>query len=432
MFCNTKNKIRYLITAWLFVFFILGLSQAQTYSSYPELDNYIKLALDSNPGLQDARLKYDISIEQMKQSGVLPDPTISAGVFAVPVETRVGPQKVRFSVNQMFPWFGTLRSQSLKAEFEANTSYYTYLEEANALIRTLKQTWYSVSSFDQKINMIHRQLDILDKLEKYMIVRFENNQAILSDILDLQMEKELLKNKLHDLETEKSVFEVKLSHILHMEKSIEITTVDSFIITDIDHEAFMDSAIQSNYKLQSLQWEQSAAEEALHLSKLNAKPSFGLGFDYVVVGERNDVNISDNGKDIMMPMLSVQLPVFRKKYKASIEEKRIKMKQLQKRREQLRNTLTDQWTRALGDYSEADGDLTVAESLLQKAKKSLEIITTAYESGNKTYEDVLRLQKKIFEYQVLKLQAQHDIVESLADLEYLMSREFLDLNHKVK
>ena len=39
----------------------------------------------------------------------------------------------------------------------------------------------------------------------------------------------------------------------------------------------------------------------------------GLGLDYINVEERPNMDFSDNGKDIVMPMVSVSIPIFNKK-----------------------------------------------------------------------------------------------------------------------
>ena len=41
----------------------------------------------------------------------LPDPTFTVSAFGRMIETRVGTQEARFSVMQMFPWFGTLEAK---------------------------------------------------------------------------------------------------------------------------------------------------------------------------------------------------------------------------------------------------------------------------------------------------------------------------------
>src|SRR5690606_9216776 len=52
-------------------------------------------------------------------------------------------------------------------------------------------------------------------------------------------------------------------------------------------------------------------------------PMLGLGLQYMVVGKNNDPMFAMgdmNGKDMIMPMLSLSLPIFRKKYDARQKE----------------------------------------------------------------------------------------------------------------
>merc|ERR1711974_383443 len=49
-------------------------------------------------------------MQKVAQVNNLPDPTFSFGYFISPVETRVGPQRAKVGLTQMFPWFGTLKT----------------------------------------------------------------------------------------------------------------------------------------------------------------------------------------------------------------------------------------------------------------------------------------------------------------------------------
>ena len=75
------------------------------------LDVYLKEAAQNNPGLKARYFAYQAALEKVPQVGALPDPQVSFGYFISPVETRVGPQRMRISAMQMFPWLGTLDSQ---------------------------------------------------------------------------------------------------------------------------------------------------------------------------------------------------------------------------------------------------------------------------------------------------------------------------------
>ena len=59
------------------------------------------------------------------------------------------------------------------------------------------------------------------------------------------------------------------------------------------------------------------------LNQKENKPTIGFGLDYVNVSNRTDLNFSDNGKDILMPMLSISIPIFNTTYKSKNQTERI-------------------------------------------------------------------------------------------------------------
>ena len=82
----------------------LGL-QAQT------LEDYFKIAAENNPGLLSQYKEFEAALQKVPQVSTLPDPSLSVSALGQMIETRVGPQQARFSLTQMFPWFGTLKAQ---------------------------------------------------------------------------------------------------------------------------------------------------------------------------------------------------------------------------------------------------------------------------------------------------------------------------------
>ncbi|MDZ7689755.1 MAG: hypothetical protein U5K69_01120 [Balneolaceae bacterium] len=74
----------------------------------PQLEAHLQTAAQNNPALKASFNHYLAALEQVPQVNALPDPELAFGYFISPIETRVGPQTARFSLSQMFPWFGTL------------------------------------------------------------------------------------------------------------------------------------------------------------------------------------------------------------------------------------------------------------------------------------------------------------------------------------
>ena len=80
-------------------------------SAQDELDNYLVIAAENNPGLKTRFNEYMAALEVAPQAKALPDPQLAFGWFIMPVETRLGPQQLKVSASQMFPWFGTRKAK---------------------------------------------------------------------------------------------------------------------------------------------------------------------------------------------------------------------------------------------------------------------------------------------------------------------------------
>ena len=72
-------------------------------------------------------------MQRVDQVNTLSDPTISVSAFGQMIETRTGPQKAIFIINQMFPWFGTLKAKGDASALMAEAELQSYLDARNRL-----------------------------------------------------------------------------------------------------------------------------------------------------------------------------------------------------------------------------------------------------------------------------------------------------------
>ncbi len=119
---------------------LLSCSTAALEAQIP--NSYLKQAAENNPGLQAKYAAFEAALQRVAQVNALPDPTLSFGYFISPVETRVGAQRARFSLTQMFPWFGTLAAQESRATLAAEAKYQEFLNAKNEIYYKVKAAWY--------------------------------------------------------------------------------------------------------------------------------------------------------------------------------------------------------------------------------------------------------------------------------------------------
>ena len=77
-----------------------------------------------------------------------------------------------------------------------------------------------------------------------------------------------------------------------------------------------DSVFNNSPKLVQLDRQKEAFEAQKMVAIKEGYPKIGLGLDYSIIAKRDVPDLAMNGQDAIMPMVTISLPIFRKKYKA--------------------------------------------------------------------------------------------------------------------
>ena len=182
----------------IMIILISGISfvQAQT------LESYLEMAAKNNPGLQSKYKEFEAALQKIPQVSALPDPSFSFGYFISPVETRVGPQRAKFSLSQMFPWFGTLEDKGDAAALMAEAKYQSFLEVRNKLYYDVAAAYYPLYELQQMQEIEQKNIEILESYKTIATGKFENGAAPMVDVLrvdimlkDAQTNLEILNKK---------------------------------------------------------------------------------------------------------------------------------------------------------------------------------------------------------------------------------------------
>ena len=92
--------------------------------------------------------------------------------------------------------------------------------------------------------------------------------------------------------------------------------------------------------LDAIDLKQQASEKGELAARRQGLPKLGVGLDYAIVGKRTDMELDDNGKNVFMPMVSMSIPIFRKKYRAAEKEAQLMQEKYSFQKEETINSLT--------------------------------------------------------------------------------------------
>jgi len=270
-----KWNSAYYIYLFLFIsFYFVSAGNAQN-----ELSNYLQTAAQNNPGLKAKFNAYMAALEVAPQVKGLPDPQVAFGYFIMPVETRVGPQVLKMSASQMFPWFGTLKAKENVAIQSAKAKYEMFEEAKAKLFNEVRVTYYNIYFNHKAIGITLENIDILNTFRKLANIKYESGLVSAVDEYRIEIGIGELENQLALLRDKKLVLEVMFNKLLNIDKSEAITTPEQLWNNDfpLAKQAALDSIKHLNHQLLSLDLQQLALEFRQEVASDMGKPGFKVG-----------------------------------------------------------------------------------------------------------------------------------------------------------
>ena len=149
---------------------------------------------------------------------------------------------------------------------------------------------------------------------------------------------------------------------------------------------------------------------------------FGLGIDYIPVQERPDMNFSDNGKDIIMPMVSVSIPIFNKKHDSRTRQNELRKQQITHQRMDRLNNLESAKAKAIASRNQARIAFMTQKKNLEQARHAEQILIKNYETGTIDFEEVLDIQELQLKFQIRQIQSVQLYFVQSAIINYLVNK----------
>ena len=403
----------------IIIFTAFGFS---TLTNAQSLDDYFKLAAENNPGLQAKFKSFEAAMQKVTQVSSLPDPNLSFGYFVSPVETRVGPQRARFSLTQMFPWFGTLKAQEDAATLMAEAKYQEFLDARNKLYYQVSASYYPLYELQKLISIEEENQRILSSYKEIATIQFQNGKGSMVDVLRVDIMLKDATTNLSILEQKQKPLVTRFNKLLNRSDDDNIVVQDSLFTFSLPANYRKDSLLASNPILDELELKIEASKASEQAAIKQGLPKLGVGLDYVIVGQRTDVSLPDNGQDVFMPMVSVSLPIFRGKYKAAQKEAQLMQESFSHQKVDMANRLTSSYEMVWFDIQKQLEFIELYEEQIITSQQSLNLLFTAYGNSGKDFEEVLRMQQQILKYQKMKATALSDYHIALAELDYITAK----------
>jgi len=390
------------------------------------LEDYLRYGAMHNAGLKAAFERWRAAVEQVPQAEALPDPRFSYSYFMEEIETRVGSQKHRFGLTQTFPWFGEIEARTDAAAANAKVAGKQYEAAKLKLFYEVKDGFYEYAYLAKAVKIASENLELVKHFEEVARTKYRAAAASHPDVIRAQVELAKLEDNLRTLQEMRRPIVARLNAVLNRPHSKDLPWPERprFQPAMIDHGKLTDELRAHNPELQALDFQIAAATSTVELAKKKFYPSIGVGVDWIQTDEAIMPGVRDSGKDPVILMFSLNLPIWRDSYKAAEEQAKANIRQTLHAKSDFKNSLLARIERVLFEFADSNRKANLyGDILVPKAEELLSVSETAYKGGTIDFLSLIDAQRTLLQYQLEYERAVTNNLQRLAELEMLAGAE---------
>ena len=386
------------------LFYILFGVLSFNVSNAQELETLIKEGLANNPKIQIFELKHQVAKEKVNEANTLPNTQIGVGYFVSEPETRTGAQRFKVSAKQMLPSFGSITARENYKNSLADAVYEDIAIAKRKLVASISQSYYNLYALKEKQTVLDQNIVLLKTYEELALTSVEVGKASAVDVLRLQMRQNELEQLKQVLEQDYLGEQTVLNKLLNREKNIVIS-IDTELTMPSENPLIDSGNLALHPELLKYDKLYESIEKSELLNQKESNPMFGFGLDYIAVSERPNLDFNDNGKDIIMPMVSVSIPIFNNKYKSKTKQNKLLQKEINFQKRDKLNQLETVLDKAVKKSNSARISYNTQTKNLKQAKDAETILVKNYETGTISFNDVLDIQELQLKFQINQIES---------------------------
>ena len=369
-----------------------------------QLEALIEEGLTNNPEIQIFELKHQIAQEKVNEVNTLPNTQIGVGYFVSEPETRTGAQRFKVSAKQMLPSFGSITARENYKNSLADAVYEDIAIAKRKLVASISQSYYNLFALKEKQMVLDENIALLETYETLALTSVEVGKASAVDVLRLQMRQNELEQLKQVLEQDYLAEKTLLNKLLNREKNRTIS-IDNELTMPSENSLINSENLALHPELLKYNKLYESVEKSELLNQKESNIMVGFGLDYIAVSERPNMNFSDNGKDIIMPMVSVSIPIFSTKYKSKSKQNELLLKELNFQKQYKLNRLETMLDKAVKKSNSARISYNTQAKNLKQAKDAETILVKSYETGMIDFNDVLDIQELQLKFQINQIES---------------------------
>lgn len=391
------------------------------------LRSYVAMAFSNSPDLRASFEEWRAALARPAQARKLPELVLTYGGFIRTVETRVGPQKHRLGAMQWFPWPSRLTAGSQAAAYAALSSQQRFeahaLDVAAQVARAYWRLW-----FIQKNRIVQRdQREILTSLSRQVRARLESGATGLSDLAQVDLSISRISDVIAGLgEAERSAT-AELVRVIGAAGGTATPIRPELdpppaLLPEPDERDLKEAAM-THPRVDAMAFMSESADERARAAKGERGPSIGLGLDWIITGDAPDPTVPDSGKDAVVGVVAVKVPVSGPAYRAAEQQARAEGAMYRARERAARDRAVAELEQSLANLRDAVRRVRLYQTtLVPQAKTTYSSTLDGYQSGRSSLAEVLIAEKDLLELALGLFEAHAKYAVVWAELERVVGQ----------
>ena len=358
------------------------------------LRDAVYVSVQNNPQVIAAYADWEASVENITIARSLPDPKLTFQAYIQDSLTSLMPG---FMAD--LPGFGKPDARAAAATADSQVKYFQFATTVQQTAFELQKSYYPLHFLDARLKVNRQTLGLLAELAALARAQNEVGQATLQDVLKAQIEQEKLQTETTNLEDSRKVMFAQFKAALGLRREQADPPVPAepdFTDGKLDDEQLLANALKENPRLKELGAEIRSAEANIKVARKEKTPDFSAGLQAEVYAP-----------PFYWPQASISLPIWRDKLAAERTAAEAGVRGARARLTAGQISLAVDFAEQSYLVREADRELALLrETLLPRARLSLEIARAAYRSSRVDFLNLIDDERSLLNFQLDEIAAQ--------------------------
>jgi outer membrane protein TolC len=381
--------------------------------------------LAGNPELAGLRAAALAAAERAPQARALPDPMVEVTWYAMPPETRVGPQLGTVRLAQELPWSGKRGLAERRAAFEAEAAAARAEAAAVEVVTEARRLAAEVAFHHHHEALLAAERDVLVHYEELARARYASGEGLDQTVVRLQAEITALDARILEVAADRLAHVADLNALRGVPGDADLppVTVPPEPPAAADLDRLRRTALARRPEIQAADAVVRAAEAGVELARKEFRPDFTVGLMVGLTGRREDAAgradpPEGDGEDDLGITAGVAVPLRRRWREAAVAEAVAEQARAREERRAAAAVVERELSALAGRLPFLRDRLRLFATVLTvQADESLASAEAAYSAGALSALDLLDAERVRLEVRLEAARAGADLAIAAAELE---------------